>query len=124
MMFTPEEGTPLTVQLPNEAIRATVIQVIDPDTVEAALDLAAPFTRIHGFNFGDVVRFRRMPDSRFGERWVAADPPRSAPRPVGRIAPQPPAAAPDERPPLPERKKVKEKAQRRSDAARDEKGKK
>lgn len=122
-MFTPEEGTALTVQLPNEAIRATITRVIDPNTIEAALNLAAPFTRVHGFNYGDVVRFRRTPDKMFGERWIAADPPRSQPRLPGKIASQPIVAAPDERLPLPERPKIKEKAKRRSDIAREEAGK-
>src|ERR1019366_5188389 len=112
------EGTQLTVTLPNESIRATVTRVVNKNVVEAALDLAYPFTRIHGYNFGDVLRFRRFGDI-LGEQWRVLDPPRPLAKPDFDNGPQPVTAAPDERAPDPPRLRPKEKAQRRSDAARE-----
>lgn len=112
-MFIPSAGEPMTVALPNEMIRATVIRVINRNTIEARLDLAAPFTRIHGYNFGDVIRFRREKNI-LGEKWAAVDKP--VPVVPVRAAAKVSYIQPDERAPDPERPKPQQKVKRRSDA--------
>lgn len=67
--FMPKIGDPLTVELPNEAIRATVINVLTKNIIEAELNLAQPFTRIHGYGYGQRLRFRRTRNV-FGEKWA------------------------------------------------------
>lgn len=112
-MFIPVAGEPLTVSLPNEITRATVVRVLNKDTIEADLNLSYPLTRVHGFAFGDRLRFRRAKDV-LGERWeVAEKAPKERPAVVG---PPPRVAADDEHDPLPERPVPPQKAKRRSDA--------
>lgn len=112
MTYFPTEGDILTVSLPNEATRATVVNVIDEDTIEAVLDQSYPFTRLHGYNFGDRLHFRRE-EHPLGQRWAVSDaPPKSYPADttIRRVAP------PDEHEAAPAKPKAAQTAKRRSDA--------
>lgn len=113
MTYIPAEGETLTVQLPNEAIRATITRVIDKNTIEAALNLAHPFTRLHGYGFNDRARFRRTSASLGGETWVVMDKPeKKYPSETG---PAPRLAPPDVHDMPPQKTAPKQKAKRRSD---------
>jgi len=111
--YVPTEGEILTVALPHELIRATVTAVLDRNTIMADLNLAQPFTRIHGYSFGQRLKFRRAGDV-LGEKWELAGGQRQMPPPVS--GPSPRLAADDEHAPLPERPLLKQKVKRRSDA--------
>lgn len=59
----PEVGSKLSVRLPLEMTRATVLEVRDPGTLVVKLDVMEPMAKTHGFYFNDkivVVRERGM----------------------------------------------------------------
>ena len=117
--YVPSEGDTLTVELPHEMIRATVVGVLDDNTVLADLNQAQPFTRLHGYNYGERLRFRRQSNV-LGEKWAVVDKP-IMPPPAGPVGPPPRVAAEDEHPPLPQRPVPRQKAKRRSDATASDK---
>ena len=119
-MFIPKVDDVMSVALPNEVIRARVVRVVDRDHVEAKLDQAHPFTRLHGYGPDDVVRFERQ-GSRFGEGWHATSPPAPA-RPVQK-GPAPRYAPPDDPVPFAKMVAAEKKVFRRSEAARQQKNK-
>ena len=60
-IHTPEVGAKLSVTLPGETTRATVVEVLDPRTLVVALDVMEPMAKSHSFHRGDrVVVVRRL----------------------------------------------------------------
>lgn len=71
MTFMPNVGDNLTLTLPGEALRATVVRIVDEDHVMAEI-ISQPMTRGHMFRLGDVVGCTR--EARlWGEQWTAQD---------------------------------------------------
>lgn len=57
----PEVGSKLTVTLPRESTRATVLEILDPSALIVKLDVMEPMAKSHGYNFNDkVVVVRRV----------------------------------------------------------------
>lgn len=115
-MFIPKIGEQMTVTLPNEAVRATVANVINKDMIEADLNLMQPFTRIHGYGFGQRLKFRRASDV-FGEKWALVEnQPKATPNKAivkAQFAPGDDRPVPDEKP------RIVPKVRRRSDIEAD-----
>lgn len=67
----PVAGDIVTVDLPGEKLRATVVRMIDDDTLLAEIT-GTPFMRSHMFRAGDIIACRRS-YSVLGETWKAED---------------------------------------------------
>jgi len=113
MLVIPKVEQIITVMLPNELTRATVTKVFNDSLIEARLDQGQPFSRLHNFQFGQYIMFKRHPaELGVGDVWKSiSEAPRvvEPPKQVRQMAP------PDEAVPLPPRPKIKSKARRRSD---------
>lgn len=57
---TPEIGSKLSVRLPLETTRATVVEVQNPETLVVKLDVMEPMAKTHGFYFNDKVKVTRQ----------------------------------------------------------------
>lgn len=124
-MYLPSEGEVMTVCLPNEMIRARVVAVLSKHVIQAVLDQAYPFTRLHGFEFGDTLKFRRdNSDPLHRERWVLHESKVPTRRKAEEARPTPRMAPPDVRPEKPATVQPPKVAKRRSEieAERPKKG--
>lgn len=110
MPYTPKIGDTLTVTLPHEMIRATVSAVSSRNLITADLNLAHPFTRLHGYGFGQSLKFRRQKDM-FGEKWLLVD---GQPKATPALS-VPSYVGDDEHVAVPERQIEPQKGKRRSD---------
>lgn len=52
---TPEVGAKISIRLPLETTRATVLEVHDPRNLVAKLDVMEPMAKTHGYFFNDKV---------------------------------------------------------------------
>lgn len=107
-------GDVVTVHLPYEAIRATVTRVVNTSQIEAKLDVAVPFTKLHGYGPNQKLMFRRE-KTIFGVRWdmVPSQPRFVEPKPDEAVSTQ---APPDEPAVVKPRVVQTKKVRRRSDA--------
>jgi hypothetical protein len=58
-LHVPEIGSKLSVTLPREITRATVVEVVDDHHVHAKLDVMEPMAKTHNYFFGDTVLAER-----------------------------------------------------------------
>ncbi len=114
VLVTPKVEQIITVMLPNELTRATVTKVYGPDMIEAKLDQGQPFSRVHNFQFGQCVMFKRHM-AEFGQPGAVWKSIGEAPRVIQTPVQTRQIAPPDELVPLPPRPKINPKARRRSD---------
>lgn len=69
-VYVPEIGKDLTVKLPDEVVRAIVIEVVDDDTVMTQLTRAPLSPRSVDYKKDDIVPVRRVKTD-MGETWQA-----------------------------------------------------
>lgn len=71
--WMPAPGEYVNISLPDELVRATVVQCPDGETVIAALDVNPPISKTHGYRQNDVVAARRTTDEFGRELWKVVD---------------------------------------------------
>jgi len=59
-MSLPEIGSKLSVNLPREITRSTIVEILDPSTLVVKLDVMEPMSKSHGYYFNDRVKVSRQ----------------------------------------------------------------
>ena len=73
MTWQPDPGGFINISLPDELIRATVMNCPDNETVIASLDVTPPISKTHNYRQNDVVAARRCTDDLGREIWKVVD---------------------------------------------------
>ncbi|WP_421696938.1 hypothetical protein [Ancylobacter sp.] len=67
--WRPEPGGFINISLPDELIRATVMECPDKETVVAILNVTPPVSKTHSYRQNDVIAARRERDEFGRDLW-------------------------------------------------------
>lgn len=71
--WIPSKGEVISVYLPQEIVRGSVIKRVNDDTLVVALDCNPPMGKSHNYRSKQQVTVRRYPGVPTGDRWATED---------------------------------------------------